>query len=92
MLFLLLDVEPLGVPPLQRCVKWDGDVFTHHPVLQLQISTADHLRATPPFDFVAEEVAKQIEMGEDPQVQLQKFIKIEACKIEFGFRLQRLMP
>ena len=63
-------------------VKRDDDVLTHHSVPQLQIGTADHPGASSPFDFEAEEMAEQTEMGEDAKVG---FIEIdEASNMQDG--------
>ena len=46
---LLLNVEPPGVPSLQRSVQRYIDVLAGHPIPKLQIYATDHLGTTVAF-------------------------------------------
>ena len=87
----LLHVEPPSVPPLQRSIQWYSDVLAHHPILELQIYATDHLGTTTAFLLQPEQVSKEVKVRKKPRYASPKWIKIEMCKMVFGWRLHRLI-
>ena len=63
----LLHVEPPRVPPFQRSVQQYINVLAGHPILELQIYAADHLRTTAALLLQLEQVSKKVEVWQNPQ-------------------------
>ena len=64
--FSFLDIEPLSIPSLERCVERHLYVFLHHAIPQLQINSADNFGGPRSKEgFEAEEIAKEVEVQGD---------------------------
>ena len=66
----LFNVERPGVPSFQRSVQRYIDVFTGHPIPELQVYAADHLGTTAALLLQPEQVSEEIEVGKNPQIRL----------------------
>jgi len=64
----LLHVKPSGIPTLQRRIQRYAQIFIGHSIAELQIHSADHLRTGAAPLLQAEQVSKQIEMGQNPKI------------------------
>ena len=62
----LLHVEPRGIPPLQRSIQWNSNVLARHPILELQIYTADHLGTTAVLLLQPKQVSEEVEVQQNP--------------------------
>ena len=58
-----MDVEPLLVPVIQRCVPRAVQVLGLHPITQIEVYASSYLRAATSFLPQIEKMAKEVEMG-----------------------------
>ena len=66
----LLHVEPPGIPPLQKGVQWHSYVLTRHPIVELQIHTADHSGTALALLLQPEQVSEEVEVGQNAKIRL----------------------
>ena len=82
----LFDVELPGVPSFQGGVQWYIDVLTGHPILELQVHAANHLRTAAPFLLQTEQVPKEVELWKNTKKRLVEMHKDR--HVQYGVGVQ----
>ena len=82
----LFDIEPPGVPTFQGGVQRDINVFAGHPIPELQVHVADHLRTAAPFLLQTEQVPKEVEVWKNTEKRLVEMDKDR--HVQYGVGVQ----